>query len=174
MSDLTQTHTTKPKLILFPCDASAASLAAFEHLPKLAQSLQAEVCLLADYALEAAVSYDFSQLEQDTPELSFEGSLTELEHAFKQILSQRLEIQAQALRSQGIRVRTRLSRGQAGEVIVRTAKQLKCDMIIIGSRGLDALEARQLGSTSEYVLLHCPCPVLIMPYQPNKTASCLN
>lgn len=163
MPEPSQTQATKPKLILFPSDASAASLAAFEQLPKLAQVLQAEVCLLADYALEAAVSYDFSQLEQDQQDIRIEGSLTELEHAFKQILSQRLEIQAQALRSQGIRVRTRLSRGQAGEVIVRTAKQLKCDLIVIGSRGLDALEARRLGSTSEYVLLHSPFPVLVMP-----------
>ena len=52
-------------------------------------------------------------------------------------------------------------RGKPAEVIVNTAKDMNCNLIIMGSRGLGAIQA-VLGSVSTAVLRNCgDLPVLI-------------
>lgn len=52
--------------------------------------------------------------------------------------------------------------GSPGKVINRIAQEKGCDLILMGSRGLNVLENIVLGSVSQYVLAHAPCPVMVV------------
>jgi nucleotide-binding universal stress UspA family protein len=52
-------------------------------------------------------------------------------------------------------------RGQPADAIVDVAKRESVDLIVVGGRGLNALEGALLGSVSEAVADRAPCPVLI-------------
>ena len=52
--------------------------------------------------------------------------------------------------------------GSAAEVILNVADVRKTDLIIMGSRGLGKLRGLLLGSQSQKVLQHAPCPVMIV------------
>jgi nucleotide-binding universal stress UspA family protein len=48
------------------------------------------------------------------------------------------------------------------ETVARMAEEHQAAVVVVGSRGLSGLKARLLGSTSESILHHCRCPVLIV------------
>ncbi|RIK31201.1 MAG: universal stress protein [Anaerolineae bacterium] len=52
--------------------------------------------------------------------------------------------------------------GQPAEAIIEVANNRKSDLIVMGSRGLGRLVGLLLGSTSQKVVSHAPCPVLIV------------
>jgi nucleotide-binding universal stress UspA family protein len=59
-------------------------------------------------------------------------------------------------------VRGELLEGDAAESIIRVAMTHNSDVIVMGSRGLGRLSGLILGSTSQKVVAHAPCPVLIV------------
>ena len=48
------------------------------------------------------------------------------------------------------------------EAIIEVAKNHGSDLIVMGSRGLGRMAGMVLGSTSQKVVAHAPCPVLIV------------
>ena len=60
--------------------------------------------------------------------------------------------------------------GNAAELIVNTAVELHCDVIVMGSRGLGRVLDAVLGSVSRDVTQASPIPVFLA-YTPNKTTS---
>ncbi len=66
------------------------------------------------------------------------------------------------LSAQGIANETRIESGSPREVICHVAQEVKPNLLILGSRGLGNLERLMLGSVSDYVVHHAPCPVLIV------------
>lgn len=59
-------------------------------------------------------------------------------------------------------LRTDLIEGNSAEVIIEVAKTRDSDLIVMGSRGLGRLAGLVLGSNSQKVVSHAPCPVLIV------------
>lgn len=57
---------------------------------------------------------------------------------------------------------TILSHGSASHTIVKTARRLKADLILIGSRGLSDIQGFLLGSVSRRVAAMAPCPLLVV------------
>jgi nucleotide-binding universal stress UspA family protein len=53
-----------------------------------------------------------------------------------------------------------LSKHNAGEALVEFAKNYKVDEIIIGVRRRSKVGKFFLGSTTQYVILNAPCPVV--------------
>jgi nucleotide-binding universal stress UspA family protein len=51
--------------------------------------------------------------------------------------------------------------GHSIDAIIETAKREGADLIVMGSRGLGAFKSLMLGSVSDSVLHHAPCPVLV-------------
>lgn len=141
--------------LLLASDFSAASADALAMAESLALSFGAHITLLHDYALLESAELDAEALEAGSIE-AIEARLRARGEAHSAALAKRLA-------AAGIGVETLLVRGEAGPLIVRNAARRGCDLIVIGSRGLDAYEACTLGSTSTYVLHHSPCPVLIVP-----------
>ena len=59
-------------------------------------------------------------------------------------------------------IHTEVLEGSPAEAILDVAKTRKCDLIVMGSRGLGRLTGLLLGSQSQKVVQHAPCPVLIV------------
>jgi len=59
-------------------------------------------------------------------------------------------------------VHTELIEGDAAEAIIEVANTRHSEVIVMGSRGLGSLAGLILGSTSQKVVSHAPCPVLIV------------
>ncbi|GER78288.1 MAG: universal stress protein [Anaerolineaceae bacterium] len=60
------------------------------------------------------------------------------------------------------KLQSELLEGSPAEAIVTVANTRKSDVIVIGSRGLGRLAGALLGSTSQKVISHAPCPVLVV------------
>jgi nucleotide-binding universal stress UspA family protein len=78
----------------------------------------------------------------------------------------RREQQAQALvergRSEGLEVSFLVWTGDPGDMIVSAAEAEHVDMVLVGSHGRGAVGRFFLGSVSEHVVRHAPCPVLVV------------
>lgn len=61
----------------------------------------------------------------------------------------------------GVPCSTKLVTGDAAEMIIKTAKEEKCDLIVMGARGSGAFSSLLLGSVSHKVLHLSDMPVLI-------------
>jgi len=59
-------------------------------------------------------------------------------------------------------IHTEFIEGSPAEAIIDVAVTRKSDVIVIGSRGHGTLAGLLLGSTSQKVVAHAPCPVLIV------------
>jgi nucleotide-binding universal stress UspA family protein len=59
-------------------------------------------------------------------------------------------------------VHTELIAGDPAGSIIEVARTRRNDLIVMGSRGLGRLAGLVLGSTSQKVVSHAPCPVLIV------------
>ena len=59
-------------------------------------------------------------------------------------------------------VRTEILEGSAAEVVLNVANVRDIDLIVMGSRGHGKLRGLLLGSQSQKVLHHAPCPVMIV------------
>jgi nucleotide-binding universal stress UspA family protein len=73
---------------------------------------------------------------------------------------------AQALvergRDAGVPVSFLVWEGDPGDMIVSAAEAEHADMVVVGSHGRGAVGRLLLGSVSEHVVRHAPCPVLVV------------
>ena len=60
-------------------------------------------------------------------------------------------------------IQTLVDKGNSSEVILKTARHLHADLIVLGSHSRRMLEQILLGSVSEKVLHHSTIPLLIIP-----------
>ena len=58
--------------------------------------------------------------------------------------------------------RTLVRQGRSFHEIAEAARTLKADLIIISTHGYSGLKHALLGSTTERVVRHAPCPVLVV------------
>jgi nucleotide-binding universal stress UspA family protein len=83
----------------------------------------------------------------------------ELTEAYRDEANQTLERTARAL---GGDFQRRVEYGDAAAEITRVAKDEGFDVIVVGSHGSGFVKRVLLGSVSQYLLHHAPCPVLVM------------
>lgn len=57
-------------------------------------------------------------------------------------------------------VRHRMIEGEPAVEIMRVAKEMNCDLIVLGTHGRSGLERFFMGSVAEEVMRHAPCPVM--------------
>ncbi len=60
------------------------------------------------------------------------------------------------------KIQTILTHGPIAHTIARTARRLKADLILMGSRGLNDIQGFLLGSVSRRVAATAPCPLLVV------------
>ncbi len=67
-------------------------------------------------------------------------------------------------RESGVKLATIVEEGDAGEVLLRLAREKQANLVVVGSRGRGHLRGMFLGSVSHALALHAPCPVVIFPH----------
>jgi nucleotide-binding universal stress UspA family protein len=76
------------------------------------------------------------------------------------------ELAAQGLvtrgRELGVTVSFLIWDGSPGEAIVEVARNEQVDLVVVGSHGRGAVGRFLVGSVSEHVVRHAPCPVLVV------------
>jgi nucleotide-binding universal stress UspA family protein len=90
------------------------------------------------------------------------AAMQDLENESRQRLEAAIAPLAAMLRSRVRVVDTTTPTGPPPATIVHEAEVNDSDLIVVGARGLGALERVALGSVSESVLRHAPCPVLVV------------
>jgi nucleotide-binding universal stress UspA family protein len=60
----------------------------------------------------------------------------------------------------GVAVTTRVAIGPAGPTLVHAAEG--ASLVVVGARGMGSVKGLLLGSVSQYVAHHAPCPVVVV------------
>lgn len=133
--------------LLVPTDFSDASRKSLVYAHALASKFAAEVTLL--HVVEPPnyprFGYAHVPLEEHKQKAAALAELEKLRRRFNQNVT--------------VQVRT----GSAHQEIAEAAQQGKFDLILLSSRGHSALAHVLLGSTTERVVRHATCPVLVLP-----------
>ena len=66
------------------------------------------------------------------------------------------------LKARGIKAKAVERRGDAAEAIVDEAQKEDAELIVVGTRGLNAAKRWLMGSVSTRVVQHAPCNVLVV------------
>lgn len=139
------------KNILLPIDGSDYSKRALGFAISFAKKFEAKVILLNIYELPIPITgYPYAN-----------EILNNIESSLKEVSEKILADASKELSNEKIENETILSVGDAGLRIVEIAETNKCDLIIMGSRGLNGIKEFLIGSVSNYVLHHTKTPVLL-------------
>jgi len=137
------------KKVLLAVDGSEHALRAAQVAAGLARRMESE-------ELRIVVAYD--------PIPPYLGE-PNLQHAINNRLNESQEILGKAVEAVGkvpAEVHTEVIEGDPAEAIINVAETRRSDVIVMGSRGLGRLAGLVLGSVSQKVVSHAPCPVLIV------------
>lgn len=77
-------------------------------------------------------------------------------------LGRALDAAGRELAGGGVRVEHQVLVGCPGEALVGAIHAARADLALVGARGLGGFGRMLLGSVSEHVLHHAPCPVLVV------------
>lgn len=149
------------KTLLVPVDGSSNAGSAAAYAARLAEKLGAQVLLLfafpetpmdmfgwpkeSDRAedLKYYSPEGFAKLRDDTSKAAFEAA-------------------RKAMGETGARVEEKVIAGDAGKAILDHAAGVEGCMIVMGRRGLSRVKEILMGSTTQRVLHHAKCPVLVV------------
>ena len=135
--------------ILLAVDGSAHALRAAHLAGDLARAMNAKT-------LRIVVAYEGIPAYLGEPNLQ-SAIVSRLEEA--QEILQKAEEAAGKIPAE---IHTELIEGSPAEAIIEVAKTRESNVIVMGSRGMGTLTGLVLGSTSQKVVSHAPCPVLIV------------
>jgi len=145
--------THRVKTILIPIDGSPQAEEAIQSLK--AFPFPKRVLLLHCFAIP--------QLAYPGTGMSVGRNFSEAaEQALRKEGSRILERAASQLPAQCGEVSQHLEMGDTASVILSMAQEHSVNLILIGSRGLGAIQEHMLGSVSHRVVTHSPCPTLIV------------
>ena len=139
------------KSILVPVDFSASSKKALAYAVPFAEQFGARITVL--HVIEPLAMPDFSNafplmIENDKVIHACKGRL---DHFIRQSAVDPKLVEKAMVRY-----------GRSFHEIAEASRTLKADLIIISTRGYAGLKHALLGSTTEGVVRHAPCPVLVV------------
>jgi universal stress protein A len=139
------------KTILVPTDFSESASRALKQAFELARALGAKVHVLHAYGVPPLPDAAAMVLGVD-----IQGSL-------QQSARQALRREVEAYAKDPVFAEATLEFGDAREVILRSARLLSVDLIVMGSHGRTSMQHFLLGSVADRVVRNAPCPVLVVP-----------
>jgi nucleotide-binding universal stress UspA family protein len=149
--------------ITLALDGSPDGRAALEYLAALPLAPDVAVQIVG---VVEPMPYPGSAPEVIAPQLW--GLIEEVENERRNTLVPVLTEAAAMLRPRVGKVTTVTPRGPVAATIVKEAESHGSDLVVVGARGLGALKRLALGSVSEGVLRHAPCPVLVVRPTPER------
>ena len=137
--------------ILHPTDFSSASRAAFDRALAMSRDSRAELMIL--HALAPIVPM---MGEGYVPPQTYEA----IDAAARQGAQRKLAALVARARKARVRVRGLVVEGSPHERIVRAAKRLRADLIVMGTHGRSGLARLFVGSVASRVVSAASCPVM--------------
>lgn len=106
----------------------------------------------------------------DLPRLTFSMLGPEIAHDMTGMAQQAMKEEGEHILTQSLSLlatvpcdpQTRMEEGAPAEMIMSVAKEEQVDLILMGARGKGQMREFLLGSVSQRVLTHAPCPVLVV------------
>lgn len=151
----TTTTTAKefaPRAILVPTDFSPLAEAAMERAKIMARQFGSKLVVL--HAVEPVIHpVEYAIVPSEMEEINI------------QLVSERkirLAAISHKLKQGGISCRAEVKLGKPWHVICDFAKSAKCDLIVIATHGHTGPKHLLVGSTTERVVQHAPCSVLVV------------
>ena len=138
-----------PRTILVPTDLSEGAEEALDYACELASKFGAKIHLLNVIGIPAL----------GVPELGVALTSTVIDSLIRDNQAA-LEKLAEQKRCSANIGEVLLRTGDARDVINQTAKELGCDLIVMGTHGRRGVSRALLGSVTETVVRSAPCPVL--------------
>ncbi|MEM2141479.1 MAG: universal stress protein [Nitrososphaera sp.] len=147
--------------ILVPHDGTEMSDRALARATEFAKALGAEMVIV--HIVDSRFVPPSATLGFISDRTSLEAAKAELVRILKSGAEQMLKKRLEEVRKKGVKVDFVLGVGSPADEIVKTARNVKADTIVIGSRqlkGADKLKA--LGSVARKVSETADCPVMII------------
>lgn len=141
--------------ILCPIDGSRHSQWALELAPQLVHPMASTLALL--HVVDAGkfrTARKLGTLEDET----IAEALALAERSGGQLLDRTNE----SVSSRWKQIQTKLAKGDPATAICQAAARSRCDLIVMGSRGLTDFRPFLLGSVSRRVVMGARCPVLVV------------
>jgi nucleotide-binding universal stress UspA family protein len=136
--------------ILVPSDFSEPSKAALQYAMRLAEQFGAKLALL--HVVEPV----------GTPDFAYYPLMMENDKVMAKAKEELNEVAARNGLNSKLIGKTLVRHGTAFHEIAQAAALLKVDLIVIATHGYKGLKHVLLGSTTERVVRHAPCPVLVV------------
>lgn len=134
--------------LLVPTDLSPASRRAFPIAAELARTFGAEVVALHVAAL---------------PKGAAESGTAGISYTIEEQVPSELGVKAFLMPEfLGVGVTPRVEMGSAWGRIIETARAERADLIVMSTHSRDSLADRVVGSHTDRVVRHAPCPVLVV------------
>ena len=137
-----------PKKILVAVDGSEDGYKAADYAVELASRLHSVILFL--YVAGAS-----------SAERSY-GITADMAGAFQQMGTEVLSKCSESARKSGVAFETLLVPGDPADEILKNAKKMNCDSIVIGKRGLSKMEKLLMGSISDRVSKLSEVPVTVV------------
>ena len=134
--------------ILLAVDGSDNALRACKLAGELARSMNSEIVRIV-----VVYSYIPSYLGEPNTQAVIDARLQEANTILDSAIAAVGDIPGE--------IHTELIEGSPAEAIIEVAETRQSDVIVMGSRGMGTLAGLLLGSTSQKVVSHASCPVLI-------------
>ena len=158
----------KFKKILYATDLSPNSTYAFQYAVDMAKKFGGQIIILNVFEQKTILDETYDELAgrravKDPAKEAFERIRKRLEKFKEKTL-------ADDPKGEDCVASIEVVGGDPADEILKKAKALKCDVIIMGTHGKGVLSYTFLGSMAEKVLRHSQIPVLIVPLPEAKTA----
>lgn len=149
------------KKVLIALDYNPTAQKVAEMGYYIAKAMNAQSVLL--HVIPGATYYSYLNY---SPIMGFEGfsNLDKIQTdagELKKVAKEYLDKSKKHLGDETIQIAVK--NGDSGETILDTAKEVKADIIVMGTHSRRGLEKILMGSVAEYVLHHTSIPVLIIP-----------
>lgn len=135
--------------ILVPLDGSDHSLRALKISIQISKEFNGEITLIHVYS-------------EVWPYGMFATSIEQCIEAARKAGADILADGKKKARTERVEVETLLKEGHPVEEILKTAKKGDFDLIVMGARGISRIRGILIGSVSDGVTRHAPCPVFVV------------
>ena len=153
--------TDLPRVLLVPVDGSKNACAAAAYAAALAAKLDVPVRLLFAFPKSPVDLYGFPTEGHDFERLK-RFTAENFERLRNDAAGRAFEAARKAIGDTSVALEEKILGGDAGQAILQHAAKVPGALLVIGRRGLSRFKELVMGSTTQRVLHHSKCPVLVV------------
>ena len=142
----------KTNKIIITTDFSETSYLAIKHGAFLAQYTKGEIYLVH------IITKHWEKFNVFTPSITIEN----IEKASDAVTTKLNELASSIKNEYGVKVTTVVNTGNPTSEIIKFAKEIEADLIVMGTHGYSSWEDLTIGSNALKIITKSPCPVLTM------------